>query len=97
MKKIYEGKTKDVYGLENGNVLLKRKNRGRLKADSILLHILKIGDVVPRVRFDGVVFNVFPRGKISLFVAYHAVNKGFLSDAVAKLLGNPSFHVPYHH
>ena len=26
MKKIYEGKTKDVYGLENGNVLLKFKD-----------------------------------------------------------------------
>ena len=26
MKKIYEGKTKDVYGLDNGNVLLKFKD-----------------------------------------------------------------------
>ena len=26
MKKIYEGKTKDVYSLENGNVLLKFKD-----------------------------------------------------------------------
>ena len=26
MKKLYEGKTKDVYGLENGNVLLKFKD-----------------------------------------------------------------------
>jgi len=26
MKKIYEGKTKDVYALENGNVLLKFKD-----------------------------------------------------------------------
>ena len=26
MKKIYEGKTKDVYSLENGNVMLKFKD-----------------------------------------------------------------------
>ena len=26
MKKIYEGKTKDVYSLDNGNVLLKFKD-----------------------------------------------------------------------
>ena len=26
MKKIYEGKTKDVYELENGNVMLKFKD-----------------------------------------------------------------------
>ena len=26
MKKLYEGKTKDVYSLENGNVMLKFKD-----------------------------------------------------------------------
>lgn len=26
MKKVYEGKTKDVYSLENGNILLKFKD-----------------------------------------------------------------------
>ena len=29
MKKVYEGKTKDVFQLDNGNVLLKFKEIGR--------------------------------------------------------------------
>ena len=34
MNKIYEGKTKDVYKLDNGNVLLKFKDDCTGKADS---------------------------------------------------------------
>ena len=61
-----------------------------------LLDAREIGDIVCCVRFDGVIFDVFPHGKIALFISYHPVNEGFLPNAVAKLLGDRAFEL-FHH